>query len=81
MQLKKFRIFWISVFLASCGSGPKVSVCVSDGEKGYDCVDKKKATYFVEYGKSQNWIAFSPDDFELLLNYYKSKLAECRGDF
>lgn len=53
-------------------------MCISDGERGFDCVDKKKKEYFIEYSKSQNYIAFSPNDFEKLLNYYKLKLAECQ---
>lgn len=80
MQLKKFKIFWISALfgVVACGSGPKVSVCISDGDKGFDCVDKKKKEFFIEYSKSLNYVAFNPDDFEKLINYYKLKLAECQ---
>lgn len=78
MLLKKSKIFSISAFLAvaSCGSGPKVPVCISDGSAGLDCVDYKKKEYFVPFEKTQNWVVFSPDDFKTLLNYYKVKCSQ-----
>jgi hypothetical protein len=54
-----------------------VPVCISDGDKGFDCVDEHKKEFRVEYNRSLNYVAFSPTDFELLLNYYKVKLEQC----
>lgn len=78
MQLKRFKTLSISVacMFINCGHAPVVPVCVSDAKTGFDCVDKEKKAYFVPMEKSENWVAFSPEDFKLLLDYYKTKCKE-----
>lgn len=67
-------IILLFFFLGGCGSGPKVTICVSDPENnGFQCVDPKKKSFFLPYDKSENYIAMSPDDLETVLTYCKSK--------
>lgn len=60
---------------SACGTtGPKITVCLSDpASQGFQCVDKERKEFFLPYPASDNYIAIPPDDFQLLLNYCKSK--------
>lgn len=60
-------------FLTSCGHGVKVDVCVSDpANAGFQCVDKQGKGYYLDYGRSENYIALSPDDAEAVFNALKA---------
>lgn len=72
-----FSVFWA----VGCGkSGPLVDVCVSDPERnGLQCVDKKQRPYFLTYSQSDSYVAVSPDDFGILLNYCGLKGVEAKS--
>lgn len=77
MRPKKYRISLAAfsvLFISACGSGPKVTICVSDpANNGFQCVDHKKKSFFLPYADSENYLALSPDDAKLLLDYCKAK--------
>lgn len=53
-----------------CKSGPKVTLCILDPEKGgLDCVTHDKKEYFQAFDVSTNYVCTSPDDFRTLLEY------------
>jgi hypothetical protein len=69
---KRFKILSVaaSLFLASCGSGPKVTVCVSDPQNGgFQCVTHDDKTNFLPYTESENYVALPPDDMRSLIEY------------
>ncbi len=52
----------------SCKNGPLVSVCLSyPVQNGFICVDKAQKPFFVKYADSTKFVAFSPDDAQLLI--------------
>lgn len=61
----------VVLLVPSCGTGPKVAVCISDPALGgFDCYDEKtQGAYFVSYANSNRYVALSPPDAQLLLNY------------
>lgn len=47
-------------------------MCISDPDRNqFDCVDYNNKVFYVSYRDSSNYVAFSPKDAELLLNYCK----------
>lgn len=72
---ERFKILFLalSFFLVSCGSGPKVATCVSDGDLGFDCVDHDGRVFRIPYQMSEGYVAYSPEDLELLVNYFRNK--------
>jgi hypothetical protein len=73
MLLGKFRILFVSfsLVLFSCKDGPKTSPCISNAVDGFDCVSSRDGSpeFFLPYGESKNYVAFSPDDARALLEY------------
>jgi len=72
-QLKKLLL--ISLVLASftaCARLP-ITVCISDGDAGFDCDDERKKHTYIPFEESEGMIAFSPEDLEFMINYYKAK--------
>jgi hypothetical protein len=70
MPLKKFKILFIAFSLVGCAGSEikKVTVCVSDPIRGgFDCVDPNGARFFLGYGQSNNFVGFSPVDFNQVL--------------
>jgi len=72
---KRFKILFLalSIFLVSCGSGPKVATCISDGDLGFDCVDHDGRVFRIPFEMSKGYISYSPEDMELLVNYFRNK--------
>lgn len=72
MQLRRLLMpLLISLPLSSCGTGPKVTVCVSDpGAHGFDCYNEATGkSSFLPFDSSDKYVAFNPADAETLLNY------------
>ncbi len=71
MRLSLLLMLLLVVLLNSCGSGPKVMVCVSDpGAHGFDCYDERTSkSSFLSYDQSDKYVAFNPSDAQTLLNF------------
>lgn len=70
MRLKPFRTLSVALvsLFSGCKHGPLVDVCLSFPEKsGFVCVDKGQQSYFLPYEQSSKYVAFSPDDAQLLI--------------
>lgn len=73
-KLQRLVIYLSLLAVCSCGTGLRVTVCLSDpGNGGFQCSDAKKNKSFLPYASSENYVALSPDDAETVLNYCKSK--------
>ena len=60
--------------LSACNGGPKVRVCISDPKAGgFQCVDENKKPFFVPYTESDKMIAFYPQDFQSVVDYWESQ--------
>ena len=70
MQRKHWLIVSL-VFLSSCGSGPKLKICVSDpAVHGFDCYDEKSnQNSFIPYTASDKYIALDPADAQTLFSW------------
>lgn len=77
MQLKSYKtsllvsvsmLAVLSMGAASSCKGPKVSPCISDPANG-GCVKKDQSLTL--YQDTDNWVMFSPDDAQILLNACK----------
>jgi hypothetical protein len=75
MLQRRFKTLYLalgSLLVGSCGSAPKVTICISDPLKnGFQCVDHDKKEFFIAYQKSENYVAMSPDDFRQVVEWVK----------
>lgn len=71
MQQKLLLTLLAASLLSSCGSGPKVTVCVSDpAAGGFNCYNENtQQSSFLVYSASDKYIAFDPTDAQTLLNF------------
>jgi hypothetical protein len=68
----QFKILFVglSLLLASCGSGPKVTICIVDSNNnGLQCVDAKDKAFFVPIAQADNYVALPPGDMRTLIEY------------
>ncbi len=74
MRLSLLLMLLLVALLSSCGSGPKVMVCVSDpGAHGFDCYDERiSKSSFLPYDQSDKYVAFNPADAQTLLSFCAS---------
>jgi hypothetical protein len=76
---KLFKISFVAVSfsLLGCGSGPKVTVCISDPQNGgFQCVTHDDKTIFLAYADSNNYVALPPDHMRSLIEYCGLKSRE-----
>lgn len=70
-RLKLLGLFGIlSLGLSSCGSGPKVTVCIVAGladPPHLVCVDPKDQVTILSLPQAENYVAFSPSDARSLI--------------
>lgn len=73
MRLLKLSVILLS--LSSCGSGPKIKVCLSSPEDNtFVCYDAQTEQHTViNFADTENFICISPEDEKTLLNYCKLK--------
>lgn len=72
MRLAAFAI--LSVACSACGTGPKVTVCISDPvNSGFQCSPPEGEEFLLPYDKSENFVALSPKDTRTVLEYAKRK--------
>jgi len=79
--LKRSKILFVAVNISlltmSCGSGPKVTVCVSDpANNGFQCVTHDDKTIFLPFSDSDNYVALPPDHMRSLIEYCGLKSRE-----
>lgn len=73
MLPRLFKIFCVALSVTAC-NGLVVDVCISSPDSGgLVCVDKKQNQYFKPYSETENYVAFSPDDAEKLIDSCKLK--------
>lgn len=73
-MLRKISLTILLLFsLSGCGIGPKVATCVSDpSNHGFQCFDARtNKAFFLDYSKSENYVAFSPADAKAILEWAK----------
>ena len=69
-MLSRILFVGLSLTLASCGSGPKVTVCIVDSvNNGLQCVDAKDNTFFLPMAQADNYVALPPNDMRTLIEY------------
>lgn len=75
--MKKLKLLLLSLSLlvnSSCGTGPKVTVCLVDvASGGLQCSDPQDNTLFIPFAQVDGYIAMSPDDFKRVLDYIRLK--------
>jgi hypothetical protein len=72
----KYALCSLPFFLlfAGCNEGPKLTVCIMDGENEVlQCRDPKGKVFALTPKGSNNYVCMSPSDTEALLNYCKRK--------
>lgn len=71
-QLSGFGVFLLS--LASCASGPKVTVCISNPINGsFECSPPKGDEFSLPFEESENYVCMSPKDTERLFRWVKRR--------
>lgn len=67
--MRSIALFAVLSFLSvGCGSGPKVTTCISDpGAGGFQCVDPDDKVKFLPYPQTGNYVCYSPMDARTLL--------------
>lgn len=70
MHYRSLLLVCSAVFLGSCGSGPKVTVCIVDAPNGgLQCVAPDDRTFFVPLSDANNWVSMPGTDFRTLIEY------------
>ena len=73
MRPKPFKLLLSALSLSvmtSCGSGPKVTVCVVVvASNGFQCVDHESKTFFLPFAQSDNYVALPAQDMRTLIEY------------
>lgn len=66
----KISFVVLSILLAGCGKGPKVTVCIVDSvNNGFQCVDPKNNAFFLPIADADNYVALPPNDMRTLIEY------------
>lgn len=72
MRHVPFKISFVvlSILLAGCGKGPKVTVCIVDSvNNGFQCVNPKDEAFFLPIADADNYVALPPNDMRTLIEY------------
>lgn len=66
-----FSVIILSEIALSCGSGPKLKICISDPAKGgFDCYDERTSeASFILYSESDKFTALDPENAKTLINW------------
>jgi hypothetical protein len=75
--MKKLKLLLLCLFLfvgSSCGTGPKVTICLVDvASGGMQCNDPDDNVLFIPFAQADNYVAMSPDDFKRVIDYIRLK--------
>lgn len=78
----RFKVLFVglSLLLGSCGSGPKVTICIVDSVNGgMQCVDPQDRAFFLSLQEAENYVALPPNDMRTLIEYCGLSKKELRA--
>lgn len=80
MRHVAFSLLFLVSSLGCTRPGPRVTVCISNpAAGGAECVNRDGTSNSLPYVETDNYVMFSPDDAEAILNYCKIRGSQKRA--